>query len=147
MGETDYTGIDYSMGTVNFNRETGIRYGVIPIDRVLQAWVDESEAFYGDEEDEPEEPISFFVKNNSYLLEQWQDNPDIWVFESPYFTYAQFCSPCAPGACDLDNWLSKEAWTDNNKCYCLGHEWFESGKAPYPVFSVETKKEVKPDEC
>ena len=28
------------------------------------------------------------------------------------------------------------------KVYCLGHEWFEGGKAPYPVFTVEDEKIV-----
>lgn len=28
---------------------------------------------------------------------------DVFVTESPYFTYAQFCSPCVPGAGNLDN--------------------------------------------
>lgn len=28
------------------------------------------------------------------------------------------------------------------KAYCLGHEWFESGKAPYRVFRVSDNSEV-----
>jgi hypothetical protein len=24
------------------------------------------------------------------------------------------------------------------KAYCLGHDWFDDGRAPYPVYSVET---------
>jgi hypothetical protein len=77
---------------------------------------------------------------------------DVFVLNSPYFTYAQFCSPCVPGACNLnsplvtppddvyggnnfeDDWQKIRA----NRCYCLGHDWFEDGRAPYPVYSVET---------
>lgn len=60
---------------------------------------------------------------------------DLWVIESKFFTYAQFCSPCAPGACYLRNPCSPD---DNQKAYCLGSDWFENDKAPYPIYSVET---------
>jgi hypothetical protein len=40
-------GIDYGCGTTNINHETGIRYGVIPQNDVLQSWADASEADYG----------------------------------------------------------------------------------------------------
>lgn len=40
-------GIDYGMGRVNINHETGIRYGVIPQNDVLQAWAETSEPDYG----------------------------------------------------------------------------------------------------
>lgn len=64
------------------------------------------------------------------------DETDLWVLKSPYFTYAQFCSPCAPGACYLTNPLDEPH--AENKCYCLGSDWFEDEKAPYPIYSVET---------
>lgn len=41
-------GIDYGMGQTNIDKETGIRYGVIHQNEVLQAWADESEPNYGD---------------------------------------------------------------------------------------------------
>lgn len=77
---------------------------------------------------------------------QTDSSGDLWVFESPYFTYAQFCSPCAPGACYLANPLDVDAdgkpLPENldNRCYCLGGDWFEDSKAPYPIFSCETGK-------
>jgi len=40
-------GIDYGMGTTNIDHETGIRFGVIPVDNVLQAWAESSLADYG----------------------------------------------------------------------------------------------------
>lgn len=61
---------------------------------------------------------------------------DLWVMESPYVTYAQFCSPCAPGACHLGSPLDINAPSpleEANRCYCLGPEWFEENQAPYPV--------------
>lgn len=62
----------------------------------------------------------------------------LFVEKSPYFTHAKQCSPCAPEAGDLDN-----PSEDGRKCYCLGHDWFEEEKAPYPVFSVETGETIK----
>lgn len=71
---------------------------------------------------------------------QTDSSGDVWVFESPYFTYAQFCSPCAPGACYLENPLDEP--NDNNKAYCLGPDWFDNNKPAYPVFEVATGKPI-----
>ena len=60
---------------------------------------------------------------------------DLWILKSPYYTFAQFCSPCAPGACHLEHPLEEK--DPDNKCYCLHHEWFEKDKAPYPVYRIE----------
>ena len=66
---------------------------------------------------------------------------DLWVFKSPYFTYAQWCSPCAPGACYLKNPL--DGVVESNKCYCLGLDWFDDEqKCPYPVYDIETGKQI-----
>jgi hypothetical protein len=40
-------GIDYGMGKTNLDPKTGIRFGVIPVNALGQAWHDESEADYG----------------------------------------------------------------------------------------------------
>jgi hypothetical protein len=66
-------------------------------------------------------------------LRTMSDNTELFVLKSPYYTHCQFCSPCAPGAGYLMN-----PCPDGPKTYCLGHDWFEDGKAPYPVYSVET---------
>ena len=63
---------------------------------------------------------------------------DAWCFKSPYFTRATFCSPCAPGACSLGS-----PCDDGERAYCFGHDWFEDGKAPYPVYSVATGERVE----
>jgi hypothetical protein len=88
------------------------------------------------------EPLSFFVKQDDLEAECGEDG-DIFIIKSLYFTYAQFCSPCAPGACYLMNWL--EEANEDNKAYCFGHDWFEDGKAPYPVYSVATGQLVQPE--
>jgi hypothetical protein len=63
---------------------------------------------------------------------------ELWIIKSPYYMHAQFCSPCAPGAGNCDNECE-----DGPKTYCLGHDYWESGVAPYKVYSVDTGKEVK----
>lgn len=77
-----------------------------------------------------ESPISHFVDDGEYSAECHEDG-DIFVMKSPYYSKSQFCSPCAPGA----GYLASPC-EDGVKTYCLGHEWFEDGKAPYPVYRV-----------
>lgn len=45
---TDYVGFDYSLGQSNRDKETGIHFGVISQNEVLQAWADSSEPYYGE---------------------------------------------------------------------------------------------------
>ena len=174
-------GIDYGMGTSNINHDTGIRYGVIAQNSVVQAWCDSAEPDYGEptcpkcgnmvrehtvEEDQwfpryreygchdydcetcehtldssdcfGDEPIDWHYDSEGYKLTTCLDT-NVFVLESPYYTLAPFCSPCVPGAGDLDN-----AREDGVETYCLGHDWFEEGKAPYPVYSVATRELVSP---
>lgn len=71
---------------------------------------------------------------------QTMENGELWVFKSLYFTHAQFCSPCMPGAGNLDTHCP-----DGPRTYCLGHDWFDGGKAPYPVYSVATGELIQPN--
>lgn len=87
----------------------------------------------------PESPISWTYEEDGYKAEQGGEDTDVFVVKSPYYTHAQFCSPCAPGAGYLMN-----PCKDGPKTYCFGHDWFPENKAPYPVYSVETGEEVKP---
>lgn len=166
-------GIDYSLGMANVDHETGIHYGVINQNEVLQAWADSSEPVYypycpycGEEianeyEDMIElekcpkcehefddmsfddmQPQTFKFIDDGYICQQYADDTDIFVIKSPYFTYCQFCSPCAPGAGYLMNVRDKETGI---KAYCFGHDWFENENAPYLVFSVETGELVEPE--
>jgi ribosomal protein L37AE/L43A len=183
---SDYVGIDYGLGQSNIDRDTGIRFGVINQNEVLQAWADSSEADYGnphcpkcgneavsienecvpdldsDEcpaewEDEArdhaclscqysfasddaygDEPNGFTYDGDGYVCTQYGGDGDIFVLKSPYYTHAQFCSPCAPGAGYLMNPVE-----GGPKTYCFGHDWFEGDKAPYPVYSVATGELVE----
>jgi hypothetical protein len=134
------TGIDYGRGTTNIDPETGIRYGVINQNEVLQAWADSADPVFPESENEEDiddfiEPDGYTYNDDGYICEQFADDPDIFVCKSPYYTYCAFCSPCAPGAGYL---LDKRNELTGIKTYCFGHDWFEDEKAPYPVFSVET---------
>ena len=80
---------------------------------------------------EREESGPYRYECEGYNL-QTTSNNELWVFKSPYYTHAQFCSPCVPGAGNLDC-----PCPDGPKTYCLGPDWFEDGKAPYEMFPVE----------
>ncbi len=88
-------------------------------------------------------PDKWFIDNDTYkAIHTGGSDTDVFIIKSLYYTYAQFCSPCAPGACYLLNPLSGSEQNANNKAYCFGHECFDGGIAPYPVYDVETGKRV-----
>lgn len=165
-------GIDYSGPGATCNRDaaTGIRYGIVPIGALHEwAW-DSVESHYtprcpecGEElaEDEHDaldhhsdspcphcqktierddcygdEPDSQTIDSDG-VKGQVDSDGDVWVFVSPYYTRAQFCSPCAPGAVYLTN-----PCDDGERGYCLGHDWYEGGTAPYPIFKVSDDSQV-----
>lgn len=160
-------GIDYGLGQTNIDKDTGIRYGVINQNAVLQAWADSSEPVYPEPEckfhvhekcpqdcpedcdehriDLPEdcEPLGHRYGEEGYEAVSGEDG-DIFIIRSPYYTYAQFCSPCAPGACFLMSPLDEEDWDcSDNRAYCFDTSWFdEEHPCPYPVFSVKTGERV-----
>ena len=94
------------------------------------------------------EPDHFRYLQDGYKCYQPVDGQmDIFVELSPYYTYAQFCSPCAPGAVYLMNHIESHDPVSkdenlSNKGYCLGHDWFESRTAPYPVYDIKTRKRI-----
>jgi hypothetical protein len=93
-----------------------------------------SDDAYGDE------PIGSHHDADGIKAELHSDG-DVFVLESPYYTHAQYCSPCAPGACYLLSPTDK----GGPRCYCLPHDWFEGGKAPYPVWRILDGTLVKPE--
>jgi hypothetical protein len=84
-----------------------------------------------------DEPVCHTLDKDGYQATLDEHN-DVFLVKSPYYTHAQFCSPCAPGAGHLDN-----PCESGPKTYCFGHDWFADGKAPYPVYDVKTGKQVK----
>lgn len=136
------SGIDYGMGRTNIDTATGIRYGVISVNSVGDRLFDAQEFIYtpnNDEDvyDDDTEPIGWHVKDADYEMINCLDN-DAMVLKSPYYTYAPFCSPCVPGAGNLDDAARKGNLDEHSgvRTYCLGPEWFDGDKAPYPVYRV-----------
>lgn len=91
----------------------------------------------------PDEPNGYKYEDKDYTLTDCLDS-DIFVIKSPYFTHGQFCSPCVPGAVSLDSAIDEDT-EGCPKAYCLGHDWFEDGKAPYKVYSVATGELIQPE--
>jgi hypothetical protein len=102
-------------------------------------WSDE--AFGGD-------PVAHNLDDGEYVATQGGGDCDIFILKSPYYTHAQFCSPCAPGACYLRNPVDE----GGPKAYCFAPDWFEwwpelgdpagefcgeKTSCPYPVYRVE----------
>lgn len=133
--------IDYGMGLVNIDHKTGIRYGVINANNVDYLW-DSAEPHYSTCDCEFDdcmcEPSCWMIKDAGYHATISADDNDVFILKSPFFTLCEYCSPCAPGA----GYLTSEG---NVKAYCLGHEWFETGKCPYVVYSVESGEIVNPE--
>jgi hypothetical protein len=88
------------------------------------------ECFYSDE-CFPESPYCQVLNDGEYEAQISEDG-SIFVFKSPYYTRAVYCSPCAPGACYLTS-----PDPEGDKAYCLGADFFEDGKTPYPVYKIE----------
>lgn len=86
-----------------------------------------------------DEPIGHDLDDGEYVGHVDRDCIDMFLFRSPYYTLAQYCSPCAPGAGYLLN-----PCPCGVKTYALGHDWFEEDRAPYPIWNCRTNKLVKP---
>ena len=84
-----------------------------------------------------EDPCGYFYDDAGYQIVDCLDS-DIMVLKSPYYTIAPFCSPCVPGAGNLDDASDSPEPNERDgvRTYCLGHDWFEDNKAPYAVYSV-----------
>ena len=75
----------------------------------------------------PDEPVAQTLEEGDCSAIQCLDT-DWMVTMSPFITRAQFCSPCVPGAGNLESPCESGPVT-----LCFGHNFFEGEKAPYPV--------------
>jgi len=141
MNNNNKVGIDYGNGKCNIDLDTGIRYGVIGYNTISSEALDdihmrgfnvsydnyikELEAA-GKTEEEIEEMVEFYESDNDtyeYKADGYEiitSGLGLFVIHSPYTTTCKFCSPCCPGAGDLDNCID-----DGVETYCLGPEWFD----------------------
>ncbi len=179
-------GTDYGSGQINIDPVTGIRFGVVPVNDVIQVWGDESEPEYGDptcpkcgevantidlapenydeipgwkdngtdytcndckytfdsDEAYDEALCGWKIDENTFLVYrayQSHDDSNIFITKSPYYTFANYCNPCAPGAGYL-----RQPIGDGARTYCFGHDWFEGNVALYPIFRVDDNSYVAP---
>lgn len=83
-----------------------------------------------------EDNDTYRYEQDGYVLET--SSLGVYVIRSPFYTFARFCSPCCPGAGNLDS-----PDTDGVKTYCLGADWFDDDNpCPYRVFNVADDSEV-----
>ena len=98
---------------------------------------DHEDYCYWSEEVYPDKALCWYIDDGDYVA-TLDEMGDIFITKSPYYTHAQFCSPCAPGACYITN-----PTPEGEKAYCFGPNWFEDGEVPYPIYCVKTGKLVK----
>lgn len=124
----------------------GYGFSVGQIDEVLSSVIDIYNESY-----EPDGSGIMDYSDEEYDLHVSGDNFGIFVMRSPYYTYCRGCSPCAPGAGDLDSPIDPDEHEITEGYYralCLGPEWFDqedheySRKIPYRVFRVDNDQEV-----
>jgi len=120
----------------NINSTTGIRYGVVSMNS-LQPWVWDEFFYKGRnltleawEKENPDasDALDYEGEEEEYYLETdtlklilgyLGGAPLIWVMESPFIARALLCSPCVPGAGDLDSQSDQ-----GEECYTLPPEWW-----------------------
>jgi hypothetical protein len=92
------------------------------------------------------EPIGHSYRADGYNAAQSQDDGDIFIVKSEFYTHAQFCSPCAPGACHLGTPTDE----GGARAYCFAPDWFgydggeeqtgiydgQATSCQYPVYQV-----------
>jgi len=138
--------------TANINPKTGIAYGVVSL-HSLEDWVWDDFLDNGvnetmraaEQEWRSENPHMSLVPQEWY--DEYESDGDeyslesegmklglgylggsglVWVFESPHVTEAPVCSPCVPGAGDLDSAGRESLRTV--RCYTLPPDWFIEGE-------------------
>ena len=155
----------------NTDEETGISYGVISQNSLnldaINSWY-ENDSIYDEyveglaeqvktgeiSEDEKEDRLAeydndyhhHYVVDDEGISAEHFENLNAWyITKSPFYTFCKKCSPCCPGAGDLDAPINPDGhevvslW---DKAYCLPKEYFENENAPYRVFRVDNDGEV-----
>ncbi len=106
---------------------------------VESVWDDIEQDWNGNYEGDNDQ---YRFESDGYVIET--SSLGLYVIQSPFYTYAAFCSPCCPGAGDLDSpRLTAESGV---KTYCLGPDWFDNEDCtmPYTAFNVSDDSEVVP---
>jgi hypothetical protein len=165
-------GIDYGRGLTNIDHANGIRYGVLPMHEVCQAWSDSSEPQYGEPEREdcncPEcghNDDGTYSWGESLICEECGAEYEIEFpdcAEPLGFEYVD--SDYTANQSDSDIFILQSPYytkcgfcspcapgagylltqSDDCKAYCFGHDWFDNGRAPYEVYRVSDNSIVEP---
>ena len=87
-----------------------------------------SESAYGDD------PHGYTLEDGEYTASSCLDS-DVMILRSPYYTICRFCSPCVPGAGNLNS-----PDPDGIKAYCFGPDWYQDDNGdeyvPFPIYRV-----------
>lgn len=80
------------------------------------------------------EPIGWHYLPNDpdYDVEYSESLNCLIITKSPYFTLCNLCSPCVPGAGDLDSYNLHGLPT-----YCFPEDFFEPGTIPYKPHEIK----------
>jgi hypothetical protein len=108
--------------------------------QVCDAAIEVIDEWLGDGYESTGDCTRYSYESDGYKLST-DSGGDLWIFDSPFYTRAQFCSPCAPGAGNLTN-----PCEDGPKTYCLGLGWFnEHNPCPYTgeIFRVSDNSKVE----
>ena len=112
-------GIDYGLGLTNVDTDNGIRYGVISINEVIQAWGDSSEGEYGKPccpncFNEVDETADFSFNNGP--MEDSEGNEVIDEY---------FCTICEKGVDEND----PDIWPEDPICFFIDDDEYSASQS------------------
>jgi hypothetical protein len=86
-------------------------------------------------------------EQDGFIIEASNDDCDLFIIKSPFYTLAPFCSPCAPNACYLRDGIKEDEIDEHGEvkegsggieAYCLPEDWFsEENPCPYKYWEVK----------
>ena len=99
---------------------------------------DDCQAAWDSQDVYSDESLSWTYDGEGYAIHSDMDATILFVTQSLFYTYAPYCSPCVPGAGNLDDANGETGI----RAYCLGVDWFEDNQAPYPIYRVDTDERI-----
>lgn len=155
----------------NYDPKTGISFGVISQNSLnfdaINSWY-ENDSIYEECAEELEKAVKngeitkedkesvlenydndyhhWYVKDDGGISAEFFEDLNAWyITKSPFYTFCKKCSPCCPGAGDLDSPIDPDDHEVMNLCdraYCLPKEYLDDECAPYHVYRVDNDEEV-----
>jgi hypothetical protein len=104
------------------------------IDKLIENAQDDALEEASDCYQQPSDWVRYHYERDGYVLQVTGDG-NLFVIKSPFVTNAQYCSPCVPGAGNLDS-----PCDSGPECYALGLDWFdEKNPCPYDPRPIASK--------